>query len=284
LRQTHRQIKGCIEYCVKIQYSSWLPCPAFSREVPIPSPAALGLDLPGLWLGSELSRQATAVQPTGWEQLDDVLPGGGWPSRSLTEVLAPQPGILEWRLLGPALKLVTAQERQIVAVAPPRHPYLPGLQQAGLDERRFVWIQAEQPAERLWVTEQLIKSNACGAVIAWLPQVRHEQLRRLQVCAQSCDGLVFLCRPESARHASSAAPLRLLARVGLDWELQVQVLKRRGPTMEEPIRLPSLPGALGPVITPRLRMPSRLFSQKVPAHAVGRPVAITAFQPNAALQ
>ena len=247
-------------------------------------PAALGLDLPGLWLGSELSRQATAVQPTGWEQLDDVLPGGGWPSRSLTEVLAPQPAILEWRLLGPALKLVTAQERQIVAVAPPRHPYLPGLQQAGLDERRFVWIQAEHPAERLWVTEQLIKSNACGAVIAWLPQVRHEQLRRLQVCAQSCDGLVFLCRPESARHASSAAPLRLLARIGLDWELQVQVLKRRGPTMEEPIRLPSLPGALGPVITPRLRMPSRLFSQKVPAHAVGRPVAINAFQPNAALQ
>ena len=246
--------------------------------------AAPGSALPGVWRGDELGHLPAAVQPTGWEQLDRALPGGGWPSCSLTEVLAPQPAILEWRLLGHALRQVTAQDRQIVAIAPPRQPYLPGLQQAGLDERRFVWLQADTPAERLWVTEQMIKSNACGAVIAWLPQVRPEQLRRLQVCAQSCTGLVFLCRPESARHESSAAPLRVLASPGLDWELRLQILKRRGPTLAEPITLPSLPGALACVITPRLRQPSRLFRQEVPAHAVGRPVAVTHPRWNAAVQ
>ncbi|MBS0468343.1 MAG: translesion DNA synthesis-associated protein ImuA [Proteobacteria bacterium] len=249
-----------------------------------PSSATPPVVLPGLWRGSELGQLTTATQPTGWERLDRALPGGGWPSRSLTEVLAPQPGILEWRLLGPALVRLAAQGRQIVAIAPPRHPYLPGLQQAGLDERRFVWIRADTPAERLWATEQMIKSNACGAVIAWLPQVRSEQLRRLQVGAQSCDGLVFLCCPESARHESSAAPLRVLARPCLDWALQLHILKRRGPSMEEPITLESLPGGLACVITPRLRRPSRLFRQEVPAHAMGRPVALDALRRDTALQ
>lgn len=236
--------------------------------------AGQALALPGLWRGSELGHLPAVAQPTGWEQLDHALPGGGWPSHSLTEVLAPQPAILEWRLLGPALKQIAEQGRQIVAIAPPRHPYMPGLRQAGLDERRFVWIKADKPAERLWVAEQMIKSNACGAIIAWLPQVRSEQLRRLQVLAQSCDGLVFLCRPESARHESSAALLRVLVNACLDWELRLQILKRRGPTMEEPILLPSLPGALASVITPRLRQPSRLFREKVPAHAVDRPIVV----------
>jgi len=223
----------------------------------------------GVWRGSEIGRQPAVVVSTGWPQLDRELPGGGWPSHSLTEVLAPRPAVVEWRLLAPALRQVAARDGQIVAVAPPRQPYLPGLQQEGLDERRFVWIEAQVPAERLWVTEQLIKANACGAVIAWLPQARAEQIRRLQVCAQSCQGLVFLCRPEVARHESSAAPLRVHAGFGLDWELRLQILKRRGPTMEESIALPSMPGGLASIITPRLLHPSRLFSREVPAHAVG---------------
>lgn len=231
--------------------------------------------LPGLWRGSELGCQQAATRPTGWDALDRELPGGGWPSRALTEVLAPQPAIMEWRLLAPVLRQVAAGGGQIVAVAPPRQPYLPGLRLEGLDERRFVWVQAEGPAERLWVTEQLIKSNACGAVLAWLPQARPEQLRRLQVCAQSCDGLVFLCRPEPARHASSAAPLRLFAAPRPDWELEVHILKRRGPTLERPLLLASRPAGLAPLLTPRLQQPSRLLRQNLPQevvpHAVGRP-------------
>jgi protein ImuA len=225
-----------------------------------------------LWRGDELGRQVTSVVSSGWTQLDHELPGGGWPCQSLTELLTPQPAVVEWRLLSPALSRVVAGGGQVVVVSPPRHPYLPGLLHEGLSERQFVWLQAEAPAERLWVTEQLIKSNACGALISWLPQARQEQLRRLQVCAQSCEGLVFLCRPEAAQHEASAAPLRVHASVGLDWEVKLRILKRKGPSHEEPIRLPSLPGGLAGVITPRLRKPSRLFANEVAADAVGSAV------------
>jgi protein ImuA len=225
-----------------------------------------------VWRGSELGRQATSVVPAGWEALDAELPGGGWPCRSLVEVLTAQPSTVEWRLLGPALRAVTARGGQVVVVAPPRQPFLPGLAHEGLDERQFVWIQAEAPAERLWVTEQLIKANAAGALISWLPQARQEQLRRLQVCAQACEGLAFLCRPEAAQHEASAAPLRVQASFGLDWELGVQVLKRRGPAHDGTIRLPSVPGGLSSVLTPRLLKPSRLFHPEVAPDVVGSPV------------
>lgn len=140
----------------------------------------------------------------------------------------------------------------------------------GLSERQFVWVQADQPAERLWTTEQLIKSKAAGAVVAWLPKARAEQIRRLQVCAQGCEGLVFLCRPEAARHESSAAPLRVHAAAGLDWTLDVHILKRRGPTHERPLALPSIPGGLASVLTPRARRLTHPAAEV--CHAVGSPV------------
>ena len=97
-----------------------------------------------------------------------------------------------------------------------------------------------------------------------------EQIRRLQVCAQSCAGLVFLCRPEAAQHEASAAPLRVHASLGLDWELRVQVFKRRGPLHTGPVTLPSVPGGLASVLTPRLLRPSRFFLPRESSHAVGR--------------
>lgn len=227
-----------------------------------------------MWRGCELGRHETPVIPSGFEQLDVELPGGGWPCRSLTELLHAQPAVLEWRLLGPALRRVVEAGPSVVVVGPPRQPHLPGLRHCGIDERHLVWIQADTPSERLWCTEQLIKSNAFGALVAWLPQARPEQIRRLQVCAQACEGPVFLCRPASVRHEASAAPLRVLASFGVDWELAVHLFKRRGPVHEGLIRLPSVPGGLRSVLTPRLGKPSRLLvNREAPSDALGSPGA-----------
>ena len=93
---------------------------------------------------------------------------------------------------------------RVVVVGPPKTPHVPGLHHAGIDEKHLVWIQADTPAERVWCTEQLVKSGACGALVAWLPQARPEQIRRLQVCAQACDGPVERIEPLEAAPASGA--------------------------------------------------------------------------------
>jgi protein ImuA len=165
-------------------------------------------------------------------------------------------------VIGPALRAIVAAGRNVVVVGPPKTPHLPGLRHSGIDEKHLVWVRADTPAERLWCTEQLVKSGACGALVAWLPQARPEQIRRLQVCAQACEGPVFLFRPAAAQHEASAASLRVMATFALDWEIQVHVLKRRGPTHEGVVRLRSVPGGLEAVLTPRLQMPSRLIATR----------------------
>lgn len=260
------------------------PSPESGTSRPRLGGAQPELAIAGVWRGAELGRQPAATVPTGWARLDHELPGGGWPSRAVTEVLTPRPATLEWRLLAPALRQVAARGGAIVAIAPPHEPYLPGLRQEGLDERGFVWIDARTPAEGLWAAEQLIKANACGAILAWLPQARAEQIRRLQVHAQACEALVFLCRPDAARHTASAAPLRVQARPEADWALRLRILKRRGPTLDEPLVLPSVPAGLADILTPRLLHPGRLLAREVPAHAVGRPAPALRTRRDAALQ
>jgi len=101
-----------------------LPRPGLAPDPAAPS-SRLGRSRPeiavaGVWRGAEIGRQPSAVVPTGWAQLDRELPGGGWPTRAITEVLTPQPATAEWRLLGPALRQVAARGGSIIAVAPPR--------------------------------------------------------------------------------------------------------------------------------------------------------------------
>lgn len=225
-----------------------------------------------IWRGTDIGQAGQAVVATGFEALDVQLPGGGWPCNSLTELLQPQPSLCEWRLLSPALAGLVANGGQILLVGPPKRPHAPGLVKLGITEKNLVWIAADTPAERLWTTEQLVKANPRGgAILAWLPQARAEQLRRLQVHAQSCDCPVFLFRPEAAQLDASPAPLRVLMTLGTDWELHVRILKRKGALMDGTIALPSIPGTLASVFTPRLMRPSQLIAKTEASnvHALG---------------
>lgn len=228
-----------------------------------------------LWRGSSLSTSADPVLPSGFAALDAELPGGGWPTRAAIELLSPQAGVLEWRLLAPGLQAWWAAQvlpsaappgrrprkaassaaalRSLLLVNPPQTPHLPGLQALGLPPSALIWVSAATPAEALWATEQAIKSRV--AVLAWLPEARPEQIRRLQVGALGSDAPTFLMRPERAGQQSSAAPLRLLVKPGDGWDLQVHLLKRRGPAHEGWLTLPAVPDAVEPLLTAAKRKP-----------------------------
>ena len=249
------------------------------RIVQAPVPAGSGAvqtfdtgQLPGhvaqaVWRAAEMGQASQSVVSTGFAALDAELPGGGWPCNSLTELLQAQPSLCEWRLLSPALSLLAAAGGQVLLVAPPKRPHTPGLCKLGIPASSVVWIAADAPAERLWATEQLIQANPRGgAILAWLPQARAEQLRRLQVHAQACDCPVFVFRPETVQRDASPAPLRVLTTLGLDWHLQLHILKRKGARMEEPIAVHAVPGTLARFFTPRLMHPSQLIVQRESSH------------------
>ncbi|MGB4359684.1 MAG: recombinase RecA, partial [Rhodoferax sp.] len=67
---------------------------------------------------------------------------------------------------------------------------------------------------------------------------------------------------------------RVLTTLGPDWNLHVHLLKRKGALLDGPIILPSVPGALASVLTPRLMRPSQLHAKTEVSdvHALGRAV------------
>jgi protein ImuA len=216
----------------------------------LPTPEQLH---PALWRAHQLGRQREAGVASGFAGLDAELPGGGWPSRALTELLLPHPGIGELRLLAPALAALQQAGRGVMLFDPPAALCGWTLAALGLDLRQLVVVQARAalpggarallPADDvLWALEQALKSGHLGAVLAWLPaRTRPEALRRLQLAAQAHDGPAWLLRELAAQRRPSAAPLRLLlAPAGPD-ELQLHIVKRRGPPLSQPLRLPLVP-------------------------------------------
>lgn len=226
-----------------------------------------------VWRGTEVGGPAGRALSTGFAALDAALPGGGWPTQGLSEVLLAQAALCEWRLLAPALPALLADRHsRIYLVAPPKAPHAMGLAQLGVAPEQLTWIDAQGPADSLWATEQLIKSEASGAVLAWLPQARPEQLRRLQVQALHCDAPVFLFRPESALRDASPAPLRLSVGLGESWGLEVRIRKRRGASIDAVLQLDAMPGNLHSIIPPRLHaLPAFGVQPQEVFHALGRP-------------
>jgi protein ImuA len=260
--------------------SPLLPSAEAGAAAPVPSgAAALDIEWPpavaaALWRGDQLGSPRAETLSSGFAALDAELPGGGWPCQGLTEILTVQSGVSEWRLLSPQLRALTQAGRPVVVVDPPHPPHPPGLCADGVDERSLIWVQTRSPAERLWVAEQWVRARLGGALVVWLPQVRPEQLRRLQVLAGLGRGPVWVCRPMSAAQASSAAPLRLVVRPMPDWTLQVELLKRKGPPLVRALLLPSVPGGLADVLPPRLLRASPVPSFMGVPDAVVRPAAV----------
>lgn len=192
-----------------------------------------------VWRATEFAHAGPATLGSGFAALDAELPGAGWPSGMLTELIAREAGVGELRLLVPVLRRLTRQRRVVVLLAPPLIPYAPALASFGIDLDYLIVIQAPNAADRLWAVEQTLKSAGFGALLAWLPQrrTRPEHLRRLQLAAQGATGPVFLLRELDAQFDTSPAPLRLLLLPRPAERLSVQVLKRRGPVMAMPIVL-----------------------------------------------
>lgn len=188
-----------------------------------------------LWRASQMGAPLRQVLASGWAELDAVLPAGGWPRGELTEVLLPDAGGSEWRLLGPALRRLRPLA---LLVNPPMVPFAPALRAQGIDTARLLWVRAETPATQQWACEQALHCADVQAVLAWLPQARATHLRRLQVAAQSMQPWLVVFRPLSAQAQSSPAPLRLTVRAD-EHALSVSLIKRRGPPLEDALHLPA---------------------------------------------
>ena len=210
-----------------------------------------------VWRAGELGAASAVTINTGYAALSQVLPGGGWPCGAVTEVLQAQPGHHEWGLVAPALGTLQAASPSalVVLVGAPYCPFGPALGARQLNMQRVLNIRSQNakndaPA-MLWATREALGCADVGAVLAWLPDARGAHLRRLQIAALANDKLLFVFRPLAAQYDSSPAPLRLkLAGTAhaAAHNLQIDVFKRRGPTLAAPVLIDTRPPRLAALL------------------------------------
>jgi hypothetical protein len=183
---------------------------------------------PALWRAREPGEAAGRPGlSTGFAVLDRCLPGGGWPSRGLVEILADHTGIGELSLLLPALARLCADGHEagwLAWISPPHPPYAPALAACGIDVGRVLVVRAS-PAE--WAMEQALRSGACSAVLGWAACRDRQSLRRLQLAAEQSDCLAVLFRRLRDGNEPSPAVLRIALASGRDG-LEARILKSRG--------------------------------------------------------
>ncbi len=188
-------------------------------------------------------RGVQKVRPTGLAPLDAVLPGGGLPAGTVTEILTAQPGVgaltLALRAAGncrPALDAtdrcqgfpiadfrfaVERPDQQAGTRIPSRpefhHPpatflvdacgdfYPPAALALGIDLRRLWVVRPRSEAEAFWAVDQALRCPAVGSVVAWFERLDDRASRRLQLAAETGGGLGLLLRPAGARERSFAA-------------------------------------------------------------------------------
>ena len=144
-----------------------------------------------------------------------------------------------WQLLLPALaQAVQSAAGPVVLVAAPFEPFGPSLAARPAGEAPAVRACGQAPPRACGRREQALRCADVAAVLAWLPQARSAELRRLHMAAQQHGKLLFVFRGLRARNDS------LRRRGCACWceaasALNVHILKRRGPPLEAPVVLPA---------------------------------------------
>jgi hypothetical protein len=181
-----------------------------------------------VWRGQPTPALSTPTQSTGHAALDAVLPWGGWPEASLTELLLPADGVGELRLLLPTLARLTQDGQDVAIVAPPYLPYPAGWRQAGVDFAHVHLVDANA-RDALWASEQCLRAGCLSAVLSWPMQADDRALRRLQVAADTGGVMGFVFRDARAGRNPSPAALRIAIDASSDGRpAQLRVLKCRG--------------------------------------------------------
>lgn len=186
---------------------------------------------PALWRGRDQHNNYASV-PTGYPQLNEVLPSGGWAIGCLTELLLEQHGIGELSLLLPGLQHVTSnthqQEPQWAAlVNPPYLPYAPALANAGINLERLLIVNTENDTDTLWSTEQLLRAGIFAAVVTWVNRTTAQKQRRLQLAAELGKTWATVYRPAKAKEEHSPAAHRIVLTTE-NGELALNIIKSRG--------------------------------------------------------
>ena len=188
-----------------------------------------------LWRGK--GQHTQGFHSTGFTELDQVLPHGGWPQDAIIELISPAPGLGDMALVLPELARLSQQEGVVACIAPPWLLHGPMLEESGVCLERLLCVPASSASankhgkdplqSQQWAAEQIIKSGGCNGLLYWqakpLPFIHY---RRLQMLCGQFHCPVFMFHQSAPLNSPSSVRLQIIKRT--ENHLHIQVLKVRG--------------------------------------------------------
>jgi protein ImuA len=150
-----------------------------------------------------------AVVGSGCAALDAMLPDGGVRSGSLIEWISAGEGVGTH-----TLALLTAREAcrnggLLVALDRRREFCPPAVVRLGIDPEQLMVVHPENAADHDWAMDQVLRSPAVAAVVAWPDRLNGRTFRRWQLAAEEGECVGLLLRAAAARSEPSWADVRL---------------------------------------------------------------------------
>lgn len=188
---------------------------------------------------------ATPCQSTGFAELDNLLPGGGWPASGLVEIVSRHKAIGELQLLMPLLRERSHQQQSLLWITPPYTLHGPALANSGINIRNSFVIPSQARCNNaLWSIEKALQSSECGMVLAWQNWLSARVVRRLQLAANEGNTLGVLFHQRPVPHSPASLQLEISAAPPAadgSRQLNVRLLKAKGSHRQGEVRL-RLPG------------------------------------------
>ena len=181
-----------------------------------------------IWQGYAQAKQKCRAMGTGYDSLDDVLQGQGWPQEGLIEICSNQ-NAFEWQLFCPIIEKVCREGAYIALVTPPYVPYSQGLTQLGLDLDKLIIITPHNKSDFITTLVELNRSSVFQLVMAWPQKLRltYNELRKIHLAQKDVSGLSVLLRTLDYRNHSSPACLRLSIHLKMQ-EIAIEIFKQHG--------------------------------------------------------
>jgi recombination protein RecA len=203
------------------------------------------------------TREYLSVLRTGIEELDGLLPCGGFPLGQALELWG-EAASGRTSLALRTMAAATREHRLVAYVDGPRELYPPAAAALGLDLERCLIVRPKAPGELVWATVQLLRSGAFTCVTLDLTHtgVRlhlAQGKKLLDAAVQSGTVLLLLTPPEAPGDGLLRFRVGALGAEGLE----VEVLRSRQGGMGKRVRIAwhSLyPALAGPL--PRWKVPS----------------------------
>jgi len=187
----------------------------------------LKLNLQTLERSSDSIVSSTTYIPTAFPELNQLLPGGGWPLGSIIEVLSGQNGCGAFSFALAAARPAMENKAAWAVVDTESSFYPPAVAALGLDLEKLIVIRT--PVQHApWAFNQLLRCSEIGAAFLNAPKIENMACRRLQLAAERGGSLGFLLRPLSAIKKPCWASVRLMVERLHQDRLQVTLLRVRG--------------------------------------------------------